>query len=100
VDADGEPVWRATHEIPQRDKSPVIFDVGVESRECPVALVKRDSLVLIQDFMRAQRVKEAGGVLYGPDSAQWPVRWFDAVDLIQVELENEERARNAAIYHG
>ena len=70
-----------------------------ESRECPVALIRPESLEAIQDFLRAQRVKEAtGGVLYGPDSSEWPARWFDTVDLLQGEIERETRACNAAMH--
>jgi hypothetical protein len=76
----------------------VPYEVDADSRECPVALIAPESLDLIQEFMRAQRVREAtGGVLYGPDSSAWPARWFDVVDLLQVEIERETRACNVAM---
>lgn len=93
-------MWRAVYEIPAvGDRGPVPYEVDCESRECPVALIRHESLRLIQDFMRAQRVKEAtGGVLFGPDSSEWPARWFDVVDLLQMEIERETRAHNAAMH--
>lgn len=91
-------MWRAVYEIPGGgDRAPTPYEVDVESRECPVALITRESMELVQDFLRGQRVREAtGGVLYGPDSSEWPARWFDAVDLLQAEVEREERAGHAA----
>jgi hypothetical protein len=93
-------VWRGAYEIPAvGERAAMPYEVDVESRECPVALVRQESLDWIQEFDRAQRVKEAtGGVLYGPDSSEWPARWFDVVDLLQIETEREDRARNAALY--
>jgi hypothetical protein len=99
VDRDGAAVWRAVYEIPGAgDRVAAPYEVGVESRECPVALITAESLELIDQFTRARRVREAtGGVLYGSDSTEWPARWFDAVDLIQAEIEREERACRAAV---
>jgi hypothetical protein len=92
-------VWRAVYQIGEGD-SQVVYEVDVESRECPVALMHRapESLRLIGEFWRARRVREAsGGVLYGPDAAEWPARWFDTVELLQGEVMREEQACQRAV---
>jgi hypothetical protein len=42
--------------------------------------------------------KSTGSVLYGPDSAAWPSRWYDAVRVSQIEEwivdEEIERVRS------
>lgn len=53
---------------------------------------------LIEDFFRGQRVlKGSGGVFYGPDSSIWPARWFDAVEIIQGEIQREDAAFQKAL---
>ena len=93
-------MWRAVYQVGEGDGQ-VVYEVDVESRECPVARMARDdgeSLRLIAEFIRARRVREAsGGVLYGPDAARWPARWFDAVDVLQAEVMREEAACHRAL---
>jgi hypothetical protein len=63
-----------------------------------VAAITEYSLRMIRDFWRGARVREAsGGVMYGPDTSQWPARWFDAVDVIQLGIEQQEAAAHAAV---
>lgn len=79
------------------------WDVDVESIECPISALtvpsehNRESLELLRKFYGGQRVHKAtGGVLYGGDSSEWPARWFDAVSLIQLEIDREDSARHKA----
>lgn len=69
------------------------YEVDVESRECPVARITRESLRWIAEFARGKRVHEgSGAVMGGPDSTQWRARWFDAVEVIQGEQERADAA--------
>jgi hypothetical protein len=91
-------VWRARYEVGEGEVC-VVYEVPVESRECPVARISRQSMRWIAEFARARRVHEAsGGVMGGPDSGQWRARWFDAVELIQGEIERgDQEATKAAV---
>lgn len=90
-------MWRAAYELPLRDRK-VPYEVDVVSLECPIARISEESLRWIRDFSRAKRVHgAAGGVLYGPDSARWPARWFDAVDVIEIEVQKAEAAMHDAV---
>ena len=74
------------------------YEVDVQSHECPVARISEESLRWIRDFSRAKRVHGAlGGVPYGLDVRQWPARLFDAVDVIEGEVQKAEAAMHDAV---
>jgi hypothetical protein len=90
-------VWRARYEHHAKDRT-ITWEVDTDSRECPVALISPESLRLVSQFFEARRVQKLGGVLHGSDGSRWPARWWDAVNLIQLEIEKEESAANKAIH--
>lgn len=52
---------------------------------------------MVNKFYDQQLVQKAtGGVLYGPDSSQWSCRWYDAVKVIQGEIDRADNARELA----
>ncbi len=71
--------------------------MGIESLACPVSVITEDSKTLVRRFFDARLTAKLGGSLYGPDSSLWPVRWYEAVTVLQHELEREQGAMNAAI---
>lgn len=72
--------------------------MDVESLECPVSLVTSESQRFLANFYAGERVRKAtGGVLYGPDSSKWSARWFDAVDVIQAEIQRIDSAFHKAL---
>jgi hypothetical protein len=71
--------------------------VPVESLACPVSVITPESQKFIRQFFEARRVSKLGGALYGIDSSQWDVRWFEAANLLQYEIEREEAAAQKAI---
>ena len=88
------PSWRAAY---RTDDGKVTWDVDVESRACPVAVITPESLAAVRQFSEAKRTQKLGGVLYGPDSSRWPARWHDVVTLLQYEIEREEAAMHRAM---
>jgi hypothetical protein len=90
-------VWRAAYSEGS-GKHALHYEVDVESCECPAACITEASLKLIAKFMRARRVREAtGGVFGGADSSEWAARWYDAVETIQGALMAQESARIQAL---
>jgi hypothetical protein len=70
--------------------------VDVESIACPVSVITDESIRTVQRFFEAKRTQKLGGVMFGPDSSQWPARWFETVSLIEQELDREHSAFKAA----
>jgi hypothetical protein len=91
---DASPSWRAVY---QTDDGKLTWDVDVESLACPISCITPESLSVVQKFFAARRAHKLGGVFYGPDSSLWPARWFEAVSILQHELEREESAAQKAI---
>lgn len=94
VTKEGFPSWRAEY---QASDGKVSWDVDVESLACPVSVITPESLSVTRQFFNARRALKMGGALYGSDSSRWPARWFDAVTLLQHEIEREEAAGQKAI---
>ena len=74
----------------------------MESLACPVSCITPESKRDLGRFYQQERAHKAtGGVLYGADSADWNCRWFDAVNIIQAEIERAngafERAKAAYV---
>ena len=89
-------MWRAHYEY-RGEKKLYTWDVDVSSIECPVSAITEQSLETLMRHRASERVhKASGGVLYGADASSWPARWYDAVSLIQFEIEREESARREA----
>ncbi|HEY2014643.1 MAG TPA: hypothetical protein VGH38_14130 [Bryobacteraceae bacterium] len=73
--------------------------MDVESLACPVSVITPESQRVLDQFYQARRVNKASGaVLLGADSSLWPARWYDAVALLQGEIEREEAAAQRAIH--
>jgi len=72
--------------------------VDVESPACPVSVITPESLAAVRQFSEARRTHKLGGVLHGADSSLWPARWYDAVALLEYEIEREEAAAQKAIH--
>ena len=51
--------------------------------------------ILAYEILSMQRVKDAtGSVPFGHDTTKWPVKWFDAVRMAEIENYRFEDARD------
>lgn len=73
-----------------------MWDVDVESLACPVSVITEESKDTVRRFFDARLTAKIGGAMYGPDASLWPARWFEAVTLIQNEIQREETAMHLA----
>lgn len=77
------------------EKYAEIEDVGCE--ECPVSLISRHPVMdsLVSEIMSMNCVREASGAVpYGADTAKWPARWHDAVQIAEIERSRTEIAKD------
>lgn len=78
-------------------KNRVTYFIDLATVECPVSAITPQSMDLIEAVSAARTVhKASGGVFYGVDSAQWPCRYFDAVEVMhEMDAEREDSFRKA-----
>lgn len=54
----------------------------------------RDMDALVTEVFGMYRVKEStGAVLFGPDTGNWPARWYDAIRIAEIEEDRVDTAR-------
>jgi hypothetical protein len=72
--------------------------VDLEAEECPVSFLLRNEWGgeirnMVTEIGKAQRVHEGTGSWPGgADSAAWDARWFDAVEIAEIEKRRLDRA--------
>ena len=91
--ADLKPWWSPRYET--AEQKPVEIE-ELATAECPVSLITQDSIDLLERFFRMQAVKDAVGVVSGPDAdpGKWPARLVDALVVIQGERDAAEEIRH------
>ena len=74
----------------------------IESNECPVSLITLapwgpEIRTMVTEISQGMRIKELTGAWAGGnDSSRWDARWFDAVDVAEMERRRTERAYDEA----
>ncbi len=60
----------------------------MKQNECPVSIIHRhpEMEVLVTEIFGMMRTHASTGASpFGPDSNKWPVKWYDAVRLAEIE---------------
>lgn len=80
------------------DKSTRVVVDDIEVTECPVSTLRRqpwgaELRSMVTEIGKAQRVKELTGAwLGGMDAGKWDARFFDAVEIAEMERKRLDRA--------